>query len=430
MRHVIDEFLKERLDEKLDPLHKKLAGDGLSEFEREKLRADANAMRERYSRDVWLGDAAKRASQIKLATHVLKMSNPEAKGSSIYFVPDVDGKPTWVCSATLALNRDVDVVGNAAALDVYKFLSQICDGETLLEKALRKDKAFARAISDDAAKACEWGEAFAALGQLDGEPASHPLAKQLYWYHEGNDYTLLAPLTSSSLSSAMMARINDERFSEAAKSARDAKNKNQRSDRPVRYFIDLVEQKIGGTKPQNVSYLNSLRGGANLLVASSPPVWRAAPVRLPRTRRSVFERELFYQQGIRPLLEALGSFLVSIEDRNNVRIRNKRQELTEALIDRTLEYGYLVQNQEAGWSVDCRLDIEECRWLDPGRVALDDEFAHEAATLDWRAEVCRRFGNWLNAQLNRAGLPIGSAEFRFWRDEFADELSLMKEALA
>ncbi len=429
MRQIIEKFIQDRLEEKLEPINKKLAKEGLSEADLDTLDAQAQALREKFSVESWLEDAAKRAAQIKLATHVLKMTSPEAKGSSIYWAPDTDSTPEYLSTASLGVNAAIDVVGNAAALDIFKFLNQISDGESLLQRALRKDAAFLRALSNDAGKAHSWCDAFAALAELDGQPATHPLAKQLYWSHGDNRYTILAPIASSALSSAMLSNINEERFSEAAKAARDAKNKIQESDRPVRYFIDVVEQNMGGTKPQNISYLNSQRGGSNLLLPSLPPVWLDAPVRLPRSMRSVFGRELLFQPGVRALIETLGQFLLRVQHVNNKPIRTKRADLTQAVVDRTLEYGYRLQSQPPGWSAQARLDIEECCWLDPGRLDVDDSFADAIAGLDWQAEVCRRFGVWFNAQLTSVGLPVGAPEYRYWRDELGDELASMREAL-
>jgi len=429
MRHFIKDFLNSRLEEKLEPVNKQLSKDKLSESDRSKLIKEVEALREKFSTSAWLEDAAKRAPQIKLATHVLKMTNPEAKGSSIYWAPEPEQFTEWLGTSTLGAEMDVDVVGNAAALDIYKFLNQVFEGESLLQRALRKDAQLIQALSDDVEIAQQWCNAFASLAMLDGEPATHPLAKQLYWHHPDNNYTILAPLSSSSLSSAVLARFNEERFSEAAKTAREAKSKNQPSDRPVRYFTQVVEQNMGGTKPQNISYLNSQRGGANLLLPSLPPSWRKTSVRLPRTMRSVFGRELLFQPGIRPLVEALSGFLLSVEDRNNLPIRRKRAELTQALVDRTLEYGYRLQSQAPGWSAQSRLDPEECCWLDPRRQNTDTDFANQTVMLDWRTRVCHRFANWLNTQMNHAGLPVGDAEFSYWRDELSDEIALMSEAL-
>lgn len=429
MRQFITDYLHKRLEEKLEPINKKLAREDLAEPDRSKLTQESATMRDKFCASAWLEDAAKRASQIKLATHVLKMTNPEAKGSSIYWVPKSGQLTHLLGTSSLGTAADVDVVGNAAALDIYKFLNQVFAGESLLQRALRKDAQFVQALSDDSELAQRWCDAFASLAMLDREPASHPLAKQIYWHHPDNSYTLLAPLSSSALSSAVLTRFSEERYSEAAKNARDAKNKNQRSDRPVRYYTQVVEQNMGGTKPQNISYLNSQRGGTNLLLPSLPPVWAQTSVRLPRAIPSVFGRELLFQPGIRPLLDALSRFLLSVQQRNNLHIRNKRAELTQALVDCTLEYGYRLQSQPPGWSAQSRLDIEECCWLDPGRRHADSAFPAQAATLNWRAEVCHRFGNWMNAQMSRAGLAVGDAEFGYWRDELTAEVALMAEAL-
>ena len=77
--------------------------------------------------------------------------------------------------STASLGADVmqDVVGNAAALDVYKFLKQEYEGRTLLERVRSNDPAMAAAMSDDKELADDFMQGLAAITGGDKDPASH-----------------------------------------------------------------------------------------------------------------------------------------------------------------------------------------------------------------------------------------------------------------
>ena len=70
LRKIIDDFLIERRDAKLE----KLKPD-------DPKRGDVFAQ---YERRTWLADAARRVSQIQAATHTLKAVHPDARGTNLY----------------------------------------------------------------------------------------------------------------------------------------------------------------------------------------------------------------------------------------------------------------------------------------------------------------------------------------------------------
>ena len=168
IRSTVAGFLQDRLQSKLDKLK-----DGDDEA-RQKLILD-------HQPAVWIADAVRRVGQIQQVTHAIKFTHPSADGSSLSSPGNPDADALLVGSHSLGAQALPDVVGNAAALDVYKFLRLAVDGRSLLERAIGRDPAFAEALSDDTAKAAEWMEAFARLPEPKGRIASHKLAKQLYW---------------------------------------------------------------------------------------------------------------------------------------------------------------------------------------------------------------------------------------------------------
>lgn len=416
LRAAIADFLRERLQPKLD----KLKAD--DEPQRAQLLTD-------YRPENWLADAARRVGQIQQVTHALKFTHPDARGSSLYAPGNPQAGEFQVGTHTLGDALAADVVGNAAALDVYKLLRLSVDGKTLLQRAIDRDPALAAALSDDAQEAGQWMEAFASLPQPKGRPASHKLAKQLYWPLADGRYHLLAPLFPTALVHVVWGTIREDRFSDAAKAARDARHAHAPHPHGYREYPQLAVQKFGGTKPQNISQLNSERYGENYLLPSLPPAWHSDPVHPPLRMASVFDRLFGNRPRVRDLTRILRDFLAGVENApTNLRIRDKRAELTGYLCDELLLFAAELHELEPGWSLDpeCRLNADEQCWLDPRRAGHDEPFAALRRGSDWQEAVCRRFGNWLNARLTTAHTPMGQAEAAHWADAIDRELRMIR----
>lgn len=420
VKAVINAFLQERLQPKLENLKPE------EDEQRQALLRD-------YSPTNWLPDAARRVGQIQQVTHALKFTHPDARGSSL----SVAGNPAVgeeiVGTHTVARSLAPDVVGNAAALDVYKFLRLSVGGKTILDLASMADPVLAAAFSDDLDLAKGWMVAFASLTEAKGQPASNKLAKQVYWPLEGRNYHLLAPLFPTSLVHGLWRRIREDRFSEEAKAAREARRNGLAHPHGYCEYPNVAIQNFGGTKPQNISQLNSERYGENYLLPSLPPNWKTAEVRPPLAVSSVFERIFGSRPRVRELVRILKEFLVSVEHAgSNIRIRNKRAELASLIRDEAFQYAAELRQLEPGWSAlpDCLLNSAEQCWLDPERAEQDADFANLRQCGDWPDEICRRFGNWLNARLTTPNTPMGAVEAAHWRDVLEGEMRLMRDEVA
>lgn len=405
LRLLISEFLSERLNGKLD----KLAPD---DPKRDELRHD-------FVPAVWLEDAANRVEQIQNATHTLKPIHSEAKGTNLYVRPNTLQKISVVGSHCLGDEFVEDVVGSAAALDVYKFLKLEHEGQSLLMLALAQDEDFACALSDDVKEGRAWMSAFAGLTEPRGRPASHTLAKQLYWLvgddvHDDAAFHLLAPLYASSLAHRVYEVLQDDRFSEASKAAREAKKLHAYSERPVREYPQMAIQQLGGTQPQNISQLNSERRGQNHLLASLPPVWRSVELKPLLNSNSMYPR-FARRPAVKAALRELLEFLKTDPTRN-LATRNRRAALVMDVVDEFLQFTAELRNLDAGWSLtaDCKLPEVQARWLDPDGWAQDDDINSRPPPTDVPERISESFANWLNDQL-REPLPMGDPEFLKWR---------------
>lgn len=433
-RAVVDLFIGERLQAKLDKL-------GEDDPKRTELLAQ-------HQRDTWLKDAVRRVRQIQAVTHSLKPIHPDARGTNLYVPPAQLPQLDEVGSHALDDVFESDVVGNAAALDVHKLLKLQANGQTLLQAlSLQLEDALA-GLSDDAEQARSWRDALVGLtAPRDEAPSSHERAKQLYWLNgddaaDDGQYHLLAPLYATSLAHAVHRELQEHRYGDANKEARQARRDGKLHDGTFHNYPDLAVQKLGGTKPQNISQLNSERGGINYLLSSLPPTWKASEFRLPAHAASVFDRLFSGRIEVRRTLRKFSTFLAT-NPPETMDTRDRVDAFVERLIDEaTIMAGGFHNVLPGGWSLDERyndLAMEEKLWLDPLRAELPNEaeFAREWLWMDWPAAIGKRFAQWLNARLENR-FAVGDAEHRQWRklllvdeskDGWAQQLDRLRQSL-
>jgi CRISPR-associated protein Csy1 len=410
-RAAIDQFIQDRRDAKLDKLSE-------DDPKRTELLAQ-------HQRAAWLEDAARRVRQIQAVTHALKPIHPDARGTNVYLPPTHMRQIGEVGSHLLGDNFESDVVGNAAALDVYKLLKLQVNGQTLLDAlAQNQDDALA-ALSNNAEQSKVWRDAFVGmLGERDEVTSSHERAKQLYWLTdddacENKHYHLLAPLYATSLAHVVHRELQEHRFGDANKETRQARRDSKMHDGIYHHYPDLAVQKLGGTKPQNISQLNSERGGINYLLSSLPPTWKSSDFRLPAHAASVFDRLFSGRIEVRRTVRQFSTFLASNPD-ETMETRDRVDAFVERLIDEaTIMAGGFHSTLPGGWSMDVQyqdLAMAEKLWLDPLRAELREEsdFAREWLWMDWPAAIGKRFAQWLNARLE-GRFTVGDAEYRQWK---------------
>ncbi len=410
IRAVIDGFLQEHLQAKLDTL---------GNDERQALM------------ESWIAKAAYRAGQIQLATHAIKYTHPDARGTNLSTQGNPAAGDALIGTHTLDGNGTLDVVGNAAALDVYKFLRLECDGKTLLARAIAADPGLSAALTADAEQAHAWMAAFAGLAAPKGEPSSHTLAKQVFWPLGDGQYHLLSPLFPTSLAHRLWTTIREDRFSDATKAARKARHNQEPHPHGYREYPEFAVQKFGGTNRQNISQLNAERFGDGYLLASVPPSWRSDPVRPPLKVETVFDRWFGGRPRVHGLTRGLRKFLPGVQDVNNWEIRNRRAVLVDLIRDELVQFAAELHDLTPGWSshADCRLNLDERYWLDPRRTLDDETFAAGRASAEWRDAICGRFANWLNARLNTDQTPMGDPEHQEWHTVLEGKLRMLREEL-
>jgi CRISPR-associated protein Csy1 len=433
LRGLVDGFIQERLQPKLDAIKD---DDADAQAKRE-------ALAKKYERQSWLQKAAKDCEYLLLATHPEKGNHSAIKDSLSIYLEKAFCDATWFVGTHLlfsSIKADV-AVKNAATLYVWDFLKRSHDGKTLLQRMIHREKAALAALSDDQELASKLAEQFASIYERKREIASHTLAKQLYFPLPDDGYHLLAPLFPTALVHGVHTHLQEARFSDAAKAARTARRAKEPHAHGYCDYPAMAVRNMGGSKPQNISQLNSERGGANYLLASVPPVWKDQGTQPPLRVASVFDKRglIGRDRTVYLIAKALRPFLESVADvDNNMHIRDKRAELVQAIIDRVLDMATELQCLNGGWSADpaCKLSWAQKQWLDADALeaaqavhetqaaamgAADVALVAPEAT-EWRDKVAEDFARWLNATLSTDKIRMGDAEFVEWKHTFLEVL--------
>ncbi len=378
MKKIIEEFLLERKNAKI----KEKIKAGLGEDEKQKI---LDELEEQFSFSVWLLDAAKRVSQLTMASHPSKFSHPDAKTSSII------AKGNKVNDGYLRsgnVDYELDVFGNAAALDVYKFLTQKTeDGKTILDHLENDSDQAKAAFAIPNINYEDLRQAFLSIKQSDKSNKTDRLVKQIYFPLEKKSYHLLSILTPSGLLTKFKNQIDEIRFSNQAKEARECRKDNKFHEAGFDDFFDITVLGYGGTKPQNISVLNSQNGGRSYLLASLPPEIKKREVRLPT--HNFFENSL-WAKSFRTNFEFLDRLIR--DKRNNAEIRDQISKTLIYIADQVLETVFKIRSFEAGWSNNKNyqsLPKAQRIWLDD--INLEQREKDE----DWFEEILADFTRWV-----------------------------------
>lgn len=377
---AIQQFLSER---KESWLKKKIDSKTTAELERE-LTQEANQL---FMLATWLPDAAKRAKQLSLVSHPAKFSHPSAKTSPIIAIAEknADG---FVRSGNTT--EQLDVFGNAAAMDVYKFLSlTLADGQTVLHHLEQQTLTIQQQFTLPSASYAELAASLLTIKSTDTDKTvTSDIVKQIYFPVSEDSYHLLSVLTPSSLMFTFKQRINVLRFSDETKAAREAKKENQHYDGELTEIYSLTVIGFGGTKPQNISVLNSQNYGTAYLLESLPPILKKRSINPPKN--NFFSNSLRlkdFQDDFDQLHKQLSS------DTNNIHVRNKRDWLIKNIIYQVADKLWQIRFLDAGWSTSDNyqnLPLQQKTWLDQ---AYKDTRQQQT---DWQEDIKTALARWLS----------------------------------
>lgn len=398
----------------------------------QKLDGEREQLREKYQLQNWLTDAANRAKQISLVTHAPKFTHSDTRSIGFLCRDNVDDvsilSGNYLCSASLT-HLQVDVVGNAAALDVAGLLQLKADGVSLLDEIVAGSSSSLKDLADSDDHYHDWLTGF--QDALKSNSCnSGQLSKQLY-YPVKDNYHLLSPLYATSLSQVVYERLTEAAYSERSKKARKARKDETFFERPVISFPKVAQQNFGGTKPQNISKLNTTRYGRGFLLSSQPPAWQQQ-VKPPISGQQAFWQG--YDRRAYKTANFLKKYLEKIFEQSSAKEqRDFRGELVDELVDTLLIYAAEIQSmkQYAGWSLDCDLSHAEQLWLDIYRCATDDDFRLEREQSDWQETIAHQFASWLNHKIGYKSKTLHPDDHTHqeWSRLLKRKLALLQEDL-
>ncbi len=379
-----------------------------SELDSVSIAAERREKELRYEPRMWLTEAAKRAGKINFVTHAAKYTHGKSKSSSIY--SEITAQDGYLNSSALH-HVELDAVCDAAELYVAKLLLTSIEGDSLLACLKRGDYSPFAAFTDDPVQLEQWICGFS-CALTPGELTSHTLAKQNY-FPVGDGYHLLSPLFSTSLVHTLHQKMTALRFGDDLKAIWKARRENTWHPQPLILFPSAAEMHFGGSNPQNISYLNSVRGARVWLLSSQPPQWKRTN-KPPVNVNCIFTAGGQFDRRAHGTLQLLTSLLTREE--KNYRIRNARNEYINSLIDLLFAVASDFQREEwQNWTLASpNLKNHQQLWLDPWRTKTDEVFRLEREKGEWQAKVAEDFALWLNARLRKTFSDIGAAEKREW----------------
>lgn len=400
MTQIIEQFLQERKESWLKS--KKTIND-------EVLR-EANS---KFSPAEWILDASKRVKQLHMVSHVAKFSHPEAKASAFVALcrRSSDG---YVRTGNV--DYQLDVYGNAAVMDTLKFLNLQLSNELTVLKAFEiSDPLLVGYISGLRLDFSEIADSFLQIKSDTDRYITSPLVKQVYFPVGRDQYHVLSVLNSSGMMSVLKKRLAEskETFFEGVELLKN----NQTEQITYDHYFDLVRIGFGGTKPQNISFINNTEHGEFYLLPSMPPSLDPEYVRLPKT--DFFDQVLYAKDArIECILTSLDKLIKC--DVNNVNVRKGIRQCIDSLIDEILLRAQTFQCMEPGWSdkPEITLPLYQKKWLDK----TYSEEADQDQT--WKLMIVERIARWIISAYENTikdAEVFGDPEFEMIKEYVAEQ---------
>ncbi|MGD9823360.1 type I-F CRISPR-associated protein Csy1 [Desulfobacter sp.] len=380
----------------------------------------------KFSLGNWLPNAAKRAGQISISSHPCTFSHPSARKNKNGYVAPIIAKAKRLPDGYLRagnVDAEHDALGNAAAIDVYKFLTlSMKDGKTLLQH-IETDSDLARELLSINTETYEnLKEGFMAMVCSDPKSRTSSKIKQVY-FPVDDEYHLLSVLSNSGLIFKLRSQLNYLRFSDEQKDKREKKYKGEFLEHGFAEIFDLTTIGYGGTKPQNISILNNQNGGKANLFLSTPPHLDKRSVHFPR--KNFFTNSIWYRDIREPLNKLHGIFKTGLNSKIPRRnLENGRDHRVEELLDIIIERSTVLrsvaedQYREESSTLPEYQKIWLCHGFEQPRKEQDE----------WLDTLCAELAKWIAAayaKVIKKPVMLGPIE----RDYLKTFINLNREAL-
>lgn len=384
-----------------------------------------------FSLNNWLPSAANRAGQISISTHPCTFSHPSSRKNKNGYASSVNAKSEKNNDGFLRSgNLDVaaDALGNAGALDVYKFLTLImADGQTLLQHLEQNSELALRFFTleneDEIPNYEALKNGFLAITTATIESVTSSKIKQVYFpltptplvqntantTAENTQYHQLSILTASGILFELRKRLDAMRFGEEIKIAREKKKANEEHGGYSEIY-NLTTIGYGGTKPQNISVLNNQNGGKAHMFMSMPPILIKRNIHFPNT--DFFAQSVNYFQC---KTQFLALHKLYSKDANNIHVRMQRDEYYQNIIDSIIEKMWQVRAVaiEQFNVQNNQISFAQQIWL------CEHNKERRETNNDWLDEICASISTFLfygyEKTLHKKAIKFGDMEHKHIR---------------
>ncbi|AWX14381.1 type I-F CRISPR-associated protein Csy1 [Mergibacter septicus] len=341
--------------------------------------------------------AITQANKINQASHVIKFINSSAKGTSL--IDQKLGMSARYLDTQSLENISFDIACDASKLKMGKFL-QLTDhnGKSLLSYLEQNDPSPLEPLATSPEQLEKWCNGLS-QALTTSNPSSHTLGKQIYFPIAENQYHLLIPLYSSSLSQEIYNEIQRCHYSQEMKQIRDARKNKQFCKETLVSYPNLAITVAGGEQPQNVSLLNTKyhRNGITYFFRAAPPQWQDV-VKPPLNTENIFNHYKI-NRAAKKTIQAIVEHLIKLNEKKTPtsrKITKRTIKLLQEVIDHVLNQAGLWQELPAGWSENSELPNHQRYWLDPNNDFSPKEIYKDG----WIQAVSQDFGCWLVYQIN------------------------------
>ncbi|GEM_PF-158007 len=346
----------------------------------------------KYTESTWLTWASSKASSVKFATHVPKLTHSKIDVPPVY--DRTSSVKDGFLTTTSLKNKIIDgaVAGNQFA-PIFQFLELELNGVKLASNFLDESTQLLEKFDLENNHIQEWNAGFRqALESKNLEV--HTLMKQVY-FPVKNLYHLLCVYKSSSLAHAIYENTFLNQKVETT-----LKKKSKFSHKIVTYYPSKAKLAVTASNHNNASQLNGKRGGKLYLYSSRPPVWKTQN-QLKHYRTSLFDD--FRSKSVDEDIEHLKTFLLRNQQLDlSIKSPNRLDWIEKwavSIIDELFFYVSVLQTQPSGWLEESNMKIEHQYLLDPYRD--DATFQNLKKTKEWQKVVVNDFARWLNKKLSK-----------------------------
>ena len=384
---MLDPKIQSYFSDRKEAWLKKKVHDSMNDYERKEQEQECEQV---FSFNEWLPNAARRAGQISMSTHPCTFSHPSARKN----------KNGYVSSVLVEIDRDADgflktgnvsvatdALGNAAALDVYKFLTLVMqDGKSLLAHIQQNSDLAKKLLTIKSESYEHLKSGFLAMVEGSTENITSSKIKQVF-FPVDDDYHQLSLLTNSGMVYQLRARLDKMRFSDEVKELRDKKRKNELSEQGYSEIYGLTTIGYGGTKPQNISVLNNQNGGKAHLLSSLPPSIEKRNIHFPKRN---FFVESFKKYDYADTFKGLHKLFLA--DHNNLNIRDARDYYLQQMMDLLVDKMWAVRavSKQQYHQESSSLSLYQRTWLH------SDYAEQRAESDDWLDKLVAEISRWLS----------------------------------